>query len=177
MTTLGLDPVLQFCLGLLALGLTVNYVVWSQVRVFFLRQEFYLIRDQLWDKAQLGGFLDDPEYRATRHQIHLLIRCARSLHVAIFEFDEAAEVGVLPRSLREDVRRECEAALAECAKVAVRYMLLYRASGLMYLTLRMSGGWATAIRRLTEQVSHSFATSFPRSLAIVTSAENRSIPA
>ena len=57
----------------LALGLLTKYVVWVKVREIFVRQDLFIIRDRLWDQAELLGGLNDPAYREVRRKMNSLI--------------------------------------------------------------------------------------------------------
>jgi len=67
---------IQLILGCFLLSMVVTYGWWSYLRVWFLRQDLFTIRDELWDAMRAGGTLDLPAHRECRDSINAIIRVA-----------------------------------------------------------------------------------------------------
>jgi|GEM_PF-5927317 len=64
---------LIICLGLFMLSLLATYVGFAIVRQQVMQQRIFAVRDELWGKAALGGFLDDPAYVDFRRYVNMTI--------------------------------------------------------------------------------------------------------
>jgi hypothetical protein len=69
-------------LGCLGLSATVTYAWWSNLRVWFLRQDLFTIRDELWDAMRARGMLDSSAHRECRESINAIIRLAQFLSLS-----------------------------------------------------------------------------------------------
>lgn len=58
----------------LAMSTVVCYAVWVWVRGYFLRQDLFAIRDDLWLAALRHERLDDPAYQSVRSHLHVLLK-------------------------------------------------------------------------------------------------------
>lgn len=65
--------------GSLILGTTVAYALWVKVRVWMLRQDFFAIRDRLWDEMMDRGEVNADVHRWYREVINEMIRFAPAL--------------------------------------------------------------------------------------------------
>jgi len=67
---------LQIAAGSLIVGLAISYAIWCRIRVIFLRQDLFRIRDELWMVARRKQRLDDPAYVEARELFNACIRGA-----------------------------------------------------------------------------------------------------
>lgn len=91
-------------LGGLALGGFVGYAMWVKARVWMLRQDFFAIRDRLWDEMMDRGELDTEVHRWYREVINEMIRFAPALSwwTFIVILRHEAELTPDPESYRFD---------------------------------------------------------------------------
>jgi hypothetical protein len=71
-----MNPVAQLIIGCLVLSAGVSYMLWLWVRIWWLREDLFQIRDDLWDAMYAKGQLDHPTHRAARLRINGVIRAA-----------------------------------------------------------------------------------------------------
>ena len=62
--------------GVFLLSSTITYMWWTKFRIIVLRQELFLIRDNLWFEMQEAGKLDDPGYQFVRSSFNRAIQAA-----------------------------------------------------------------------------------------------------
>src|SRR6056297_2477608 len=72
--------------GLISVGL---YLAWRQLRVVFLRQDLFAIRDHLWDRAKKSDGFSDPAYREAREALNGVILYAHKLDLFTFAVTRA----------------------------------------------------------------------------------------
>ena len=74
-------------IGALVLSVSVSYGLWAKLRIVLLRQDLFVIRDRLWDRAgELSGF-DDPAYRHARKHLNDAVRIEHPVPLAFSEGD------------------------------------------------------------------------------------------
>ena len=65
-----------FIIGCLLLSLSLTYLWWVRLRVVMLREDLFVLRDNLFDQAVARDRLNDPGYVDARRKINSLIRFA-----------------------------------------------------------------------------------------------------
>jgi len=125
----SIDGLLQIALGGGIMGAALAYAWWSSIRVTFFRQDLFVIRDRMWDRAREAGALEDPKYQYMREVLNSCISAAS--FISLPQMVRARLVGqsegqVMAYTARPDV--ELIVADAENAMVSrvTRYVLLDR---------------------------------------------------
>lgn len=125
---------IQLAIGSLMLTGAVLYWLWLKVRVVFLRQELFRLRDHLWDVAQTKGLLDDPAYACAREHLNACIRAAMHFSVTMFQCTlNDSERSERPSSADPQFSALIDETYAECGRLLARYVLFWRLSGWLYL--------------------------------------------
>ncbi len=133
----------------LGLSLSVSFGVWSRIRVLFLRQEFFRIRDDLWDAAFRLNAFDDPAYRDARSHINSVISSAPLLSIqSLMLASSMASKREVPISDNPDMNNEINKAMGQCADKIHRFVLWHKTSG--WFTM-MIVGFSRLSRSLSKQ--------------------------
>lgn len=113
------------------------YAVWSHLRVLFLRQSLFEIRDILWDQAHNLGCFDDPAYlKSRRHMNAMIDLCSLYSYHSLFSLAADCKDYATPakiRSANEQMQSAIEAAYSAAGDEVMSFILLKRASGLRIL--------------------------------------------
>lgn len=113
-----------------------TYAVWCKARVVFIREELFAVRDRLWDAArELDGF-DDPAYLEARDHLNAGIKVVPSFSIRMLNyFIKKRRVGSSPRmaSSNEELQAAIDRAYADSGRWFTRYILLWRASGWLFM--------------------------------------------
>jgi hypothetical protein len=130
----------QFIAGCVLLSLAIGYACWTRIRVWLLREDFFVIRDELWDKARELGALDHPEHRAARHHLNACIRAAHLISVPVlirFALASEGQKSACPDTPSDDnpeLTRAMEHARRRLIKRVGRYLVVERPlSALIYI--------------------------------------------
>lgn len=128
-----MTPYILLGAGLVGLSFVITYAWWCRFRVWVLRQDLFEIRDRLWDEAMRCGFIDDPAHRDARDAINAMIRFCPRLSVPVWN-----ELKHIARGKKEGPRiskiAAVEKAWADMALCITRYVFLWSAYGLMFLS-------------------------------------------
>ena len=129
-------------LGTFLGGCALTYLMWTTVRVVFLRQDIFEIRDRLWFAAQAAGGLDDPAYIEARHHINVMATMASWFSLSVVEAmlkfaaqrvrRDGTNVALPRRSDDEVLQQAIDRAYAECTRRITNYMLYDCVSGWIY---------------------------------------------
>ena len=117
------------------LGVSISYAVWSKVRVVFLREELFTIRDHLWDVARKHEAFDDPAYVDAREHFNAAVVATPMCSVSILE-RVAGHVGggvEFRRSDNEEFQAAIDCAYRQMTSLCLRYIFLWRASGWLHI--------------------------------------------
>lgn len=71
-----MNPIFGVMIGSLIFSFGITYFWWVKFRVWKLREDLFVIRDELWDRARAEGNLDHESHRKFRDVINSLIRIA-----------------------------------------------------------------------------------------------------
>lgn len=74
-----MKPIFGVIIGSLIFSLGITYFWWVKFRIWRLREDLFVIRDELWDRARAGGNLDNESHRQFRDVMNSLIRIAPDL--------------------------------------------------------------------------------------------------
>ena len=94
------------------LGAAIAYLWWCHVRVTFLREDLFMIRDRLWDQARQHDMLEDPAYLRAREVLNATIGIAGLFSVRMFDMirsspqPEVQHSPPLPEGEKGEVIRE-----------------------------------------------------------------------
>lgn len=129
--------------GVLGLSCLVSYALWVQVRVVRLREDFFEIRDELFDFAAARGELDDPGYRDCRDTINSLIALADSVSLALIAYlirnQRDMKIEPCPRCRSEEMQQAVDRALARYGTRFVDYIRRETISGcIAHLAFRLA---------------------------------------
>ncbi len=69
-----MEPIFGVIIGSLICSFGITYFWWVKFRVWRLREDLFVIRDELWDRARAEGNLDHESHRQFRDVINSLIR-------------------------------------------------------------------------------------------------------
>lgn len=69
-----MSPIIALSMWTALLSLTITYAWWVRLRVWFLRQDLFNIRDVLWQQMHDSGSLGDQSYLEFRDGINSIIR-------------------------------------------------------------------------------------------------------
>src|SRR4051812_41746641 len=76
-----MNPHIQLFLAILGLSAVFTYVWWMKFRVWRFREDLFLIRDTIWDRAREANELHLEAYREFREGINAVIRLAPMLSI------------------------------------------------------------------------------------------------
>lgn len=114
----------------------VTYALWAWVRVLFIRQELFTVRDGLWDRArELGGF-EDPAYRQAREHLNAAIKVVPSFSVRLLNYmTKNGPQGTIVRlkSDNPELQAAIDKAYNDCGRWFAKYILYWRASGWLFM--------------------------------------------
>ena len=138
-------------LGCVSLSSFVAYAWWSALRVWFLRQDLFAIRDELWDTMRARGTLDLSAHRECRQSINAMIRVAPFLSpLTVFRLFtvEVRHVEPDPATMPDEVLRARERVFRR----VTRYLLFESATGLLItahvvstMSMRVAKDWGAEI--------------------------------
>ena len=131
-----------FNYGLLFFGASMSawalvYAWWAHVRVTFLRQELFQIRDCLWDTARELKAFDDPAYRQAREHLNAAIAVAGTFSMQSLQMAADAYAGAqVSKPLVSDnpqINEAINKAREAAADTIMTYLLLRTATGILYV--------------------------------------------
>lgn len=132
------DLIMLF-LGAFLMSSAIAYACWASVRVTFLRQELFAIRDRLWDETRILGAFNDPAYQETRQHLNAAIRISGLFSAQAFDaWNASGNVRKLEghsRLLSQNIHLQAaiDHALEASSTTIIRFAVLYRLSGLAWL--------------------------------------------
>ncbi len=130
------DLVHLWC-GLFLLTATVTYICWRRVRVIFIQEELFSVRDRLWDMANSLGLFDDPAYLQERNRLNTIIRVVNVLNMPVVLSSLASrnnDPKVSPlQSDNAKLQAEIEVARSRAGEIVVKYIVFYRPVGMITL--------------------------------------------
>jgi hypothetical protein len=140
-----MSPESRFLIGCFGISVVITYLCWVRFRVWSLRQDLFEIRDNLWDRMESEGRLDDPAHRELRDAINSLIRIAHFLSpLTILRILLNREKFSPLLALRENDELLKQTRAQVFVRVA-RYILLESASGWLVAVLAAAFGMYSAI--------------------------------
>lgn len=120
-----------FCVGFIGLSCTISYAWWAKMRVWMLRQDLFLIRDTLFDKARQKDFFTHEHYKNTREAINSMIQFAP--HMSISTLLELVKLELSPiATTKHESLQDCNLALNQMANAIVDYVFCRTASGIIW---------------------------------------------
>jgi hypothetical protein len=148
-----MNPSIQLILGCFLLSMVVTYAWWSYLRVWFLRQDLFMIRDQLWEAMRTKGTLDLPAHRECRDSINAIIRVAPFLStLTVFRLFTVEVQHVAPDI--QSMPQEVVLARNRVVLRVTRYLLCESLSGLRvalflitYMSRRVATEWINRMVR------------------------------
>ncbi len=139
----------------LLLTLVISYIGWSKLRIRFLRQELYGVRERLWEQASEFHAFDDVGYRDVRDQLHVLIAIAHKINLPMIIYtrllieDSSKEDSLLHTAcVDSEMQAHCSQAMSEAGMIVTRYVTRQRFfSGFMLIALIRFAMWGVAFSR------------------------------
>lgn len=134
---MGVPTMTEIMIASFALSSLLLYGAWSKLRVSFLRQELYEIRDGLWDKAHELDMFEDKAYQNARRHMNSLINMCALFSVnsmKIIAASDAGEVCPWPASENSELQSAINEAKCAAADTIINNILFCRASGWWHLT-------------------------------------------
>ena len=129
----------QLFLSVAILALVSSYMAWCKIRVFFVRQELFNVRDTLWDAArELNGF-NDPAYLEARSNMNAMIRSAHKFNLQVLLY----MLGNFPHEPKQitSTSSEMQAAINQARKdatgILARYVVIYRPFSALYFMVKL----------------------------------------
>ena len=120
-----------FCVGFIGLSCTISYMWWAKIRVWMLRQDLFLIRDALFDKAREKDFFDHQHYKSTREAINGMIQFAP--HMSITTLVELIKLDLSPVACEDNESlHDCHVALNQMSRTIIDYVFCRTASGYIW---------------------------------------------
>lgn len=140
---MALELLLLFA-GSAIVSLAIAYAWWSHVRVTFLREELFAIRDRLWDNARELDALQDRAYQQARNHLNAGIGIAGLYSIRTLRKWERSPIAQqIPldrcQSSNTPLQEAIDAAYKESGARVVRYVVFYSASGFVALFSAMLG--------------------------------------
>lgn len=122
---------------------------WTKVRVIFLREELFTVRDELRDRARELDALNDAAHVNAREHLNICIKVCDWVSVSLasqvsHETEEQFEFAI--DTDNEQLRAAIEHAYESMTRTIFRYMLFHRVSGLVFLV-------AVGTRRVAQEVA------------------------
>jgi|AGTN01.1.fsa_nt_gi hypothetical protein len=138
----------QIVAASLFLSCFVLYGWWSSVRVIFLREDLFKIRDALWDAARELGAFDDPEYRWARRSLNSVIHLGDFVSVKMIDIAmrSATPTEGRAKSTRPEVSEAVDRALSEASTRIAVFILFQRGSGWLFILRRSLDQIAESVR-------------------------------
>jgi hypothetical protein len=78
--------ILLLFLGVFLVSFVVTWVWWVKVRVIFLQEELFIIRNRLWDHAKELNAFDDKAYKHARSHLNRCIKAAGFIDLSTVEY-------------------------------------------------------------------------------------------
>lgn len=115
-----------FFVGVLLLSVGVSYAWWTKVRVLWLRQDIYDIRDNLFMQSARLGRADDEAVKCARDHLNALARVAPVISIPLvitaINIGEA-EVRALPKSENAKLNKFIKASMDNAGNRISRYLM------------------------------------------------------
>lgn len=123
-----------FVLGCSLMSLGVSYAWWLKVRVIWLRQDIYDLRDELFMESVRLDRVDDAGARAAREHLNTLARISPIISIPLIA--NAIQLGVsrecpVPKSSHSDLNTAITTAMEQADRRLARYLLKHTLSGLV----------------------------------------------
>lgn len=143
-------PLLSLIAGSVLMTLVGLYVGWRSLRVYLLRLDLLIIRNDLWDAAHAEDCFTNSDYLSCRNSINLLIRYAHRIDVVTLAltFDKGVETEKrFNEATPEAMRKAIETATNRAGLRMSHYVtwhrpftgiLLFRFVSLMGVTYRLT---------------------------------------
>jgi len=145
---------IQLLLASSIFWVAICYWWWSLVRVTFLRQELFAIRNRLWDKAHALKAFNDPGYIAARTQLNACIKNAGIVSIEVIDaMLKNSDVYAAPKEDRcctTEMQRCVNEARFEAFGTIYTYVVFHRASGWSRLVRQKSAKVARDVSRWSQ---------------------------
>lgn len=132
---------INLTIGILLISVALTYHQWAKLRVQFLRQTLFDVRNQLWDDVRAMGKLEDPAYQATRQFLNSLISICGYLSIdtikIICESEPPEGNTERMRSENLDLDKLLDEARTAAADKVVTYVLFHRVSGYAFMARKI----------------------------------------
>lgn len=146
--------------GTATLSLSITYAYWTTLRVFFLRQRLFEVRDALFDAARSREAFGDPAYVAARRHLNVMIDLAGwySLPVlkAAYEAAQRSEecrTGEPPRSADPAINTAINEAMESATDAVAVHVMRHRLSGCFF---RFRYGAKSAARKAARVIARNW---------------------
>lgn len=130
-------------LGSFLLSSTITYAWWCKVRVIFLREDLFALRDSLWDEAKRLNAFEDQAYKAARSDLNACIQSAGMISLPLLIrviISTPRRESVRLVSDNPELQRLIDAAYSKANQRLYRYLIFDRPfSGMMYLGMYGTG--------------------------------------
>lgn len=128
-----------FLAGCAIFSAGVGYAWWIKIRVTILRQDFFALRDGLFNRAMELDALDDPAYREARRRVNAIIQFAHRWNTIMVVFLVARPVGRMPvvRSERPELQAAIDDTLNRVSQRACEFIYCDQLSGFLFTMVAM----------------------------------------
>ena len=137
-----MNPRIQLLFGMAGLSAVITYAWWLRQRVWRLRGDLFVIRDEFWTEMAELGLLDDPSHRKFRDGINAVIRVAPALSILtmfrlVIDVDELRHIGYDPEHFldhqvqQDTAPKVLQARWRMCCRIA-SYLIVETLSGWIF---------------------------------------------
>lgn len=120
---------IMIALGSFMISAAVAYHHWRKVRVVFLREEIFAIRDDLWDRMRELHAFEDPAYKAARRSFNSCIRMASYFSMPALQVLRETEAPDIEKSKCEEVQEAIDNANAKVSRAIWRHVMFRTFTG------------------------------------------------
>jgi hypothetical protein len=135
-------------LGVYIIAAVVTSIWWIKLRVIFLQEELFIIRNRLWDRTKELNAFDDEAYKHARSHLNRCIKAAKFVTLDAIEYvaRNAADLEWSAPSTTNTLLAEAiDRAYLESAILIRNYLLLDTITGRLYLLRAKLAGFIDPI--------------------------------
>ena len=120
-------------LGTTGLSAALAYGWWSRVRVIWLRQDIFDLRDELYRVALAECAFEDPAYRVAREHLNAVANVADSITIPVMAYllHRGVKDAKRPKSTNKKMEEAIQLAQAKCAGRIATFLLRQTFTGLV----------------------------------------------
>jgi hypothetical protein len=132
-----LEVAVLLFIGVFLIATAAMWAWWVKLRIIFLQEELFIIRNRLWDRAKELNAFDDEAYQYARAHLNRSIKAARFISLATVEYVATHLADLEPQQPPSTEKKALAEAIEEAYRqsaIRIRnYLLLDTMPGRIYL--------------------------------------------